>query len=119
LECAFEQAGSSLTLFADRLTQTTSGLAYPSSWFHEVQPIFIIILAPVFAGIWQKMGEPSHPAPASFFTRLLFAGFAFVGRQIASMLKPAAASCPLWLIVRLLFGKHRRTLLESSGLAVP
>src|SRR6266436_4194531 len=52
----FEQAGSSLTLFADRLTRITIlGWAYPSSWFQSVQPIFIIILAPVFAGIWQKM----------------------------------------------------------------
>ena len=65
----FEQSGSSLTLFADRLTQTTIlGWAYPSSWFQSVQPIFVILLAPVFAGIWQKMGVASRPVPASFFT---------------------------------------------------
>ena len=41
----YEQAGSSLTLFADRLTNTTIlGWAYPSSWFQSVPAIFVIIL---------------------------------------------------------------------------
>jgi POT family proton-dependent oligopeptide transporter len=36
----YEQAGSSLTLFADRLTNTTLlGWAYPSSWFQSVPAI--------------------------------------------------------------------------------
>src|SRR6267142_1748735 len=83
----FEQAGSSLTLFADRLTRTTIlGWAYPSSWFQSVQPIFIIILAPVFAGIWQKMGDRQPSSPGKFAFGLLFAGLAFVVVTVASML---------------------------------
>src|SRR5213078_5054247 len=74
----YEQAGSSLTLFADRLTQTTIfGWAYPSSWFQSVQPIFVILLAPVFAGLWQKMGDRQPSSPGKFFYGLLFAGLAF------------------------------------------
>ena len=96
----FEQAGSSLTLFADRLTQTTIfGWAYPSSWFQSVQPIFVIILAPVFAGIWQKMGERQPSSPGKFFYGLLFAGLAFVVVTIASMLTGGGRVSPLWLIV--------------------
>ncbi len=96
----FEQSGSSLTLFADRLTQTTIfGWAYPSSWFQSVQPIFVIILAPVFAGIWQKMGERQPSSPGKFFYGLLFAGLAFVVVTIASMLTGGGRVSPLWLIV--------------------
>jgi POT family proton-dependent oligopeptide transporter len=95
----FEQAGSSLTLFADRLTRTTIlGWAYPSSWFQSVQPIFIIILAPVFAGIWQKMGDRQPSSPGKFTFGLLFAGLAFVVVTIASMLTGGGRVSPLWLI---------------------
>jgi POT family proton-dependent oligopeptide transporter len=95
----FEQSGSSLTLFADRLTQTTIfGWAYPSSWFQSVQPIFVVILAPVFAGIWQKMGDRQPSSPGKFFYGLLFAGLAFVVVTIASMLTGGGRVSPLWLI---------------------
>jgi len=96
----FEQAGSSLTLFADRLTRITIlGWAYPSSWFQSVQPIFIIILAPIFAGIWQKMGDRQPSSPGKFTFGLLFAGLAFVVVTVASMLTGGGRVSPLWLIV--------------------
>ncbi|MCM3905810.1 MAG: peptide MFS transporter [Pyrinomonadaceae bacterium] len=96
----FEQAGSSLTLFADRLTSTTIlGWAYPSSWFQSVQPIFIIILAPVFAWLWQRMGHRQPSSPGKFTFGLLFAGLAFVVVTIASMFTGAGRVSPLWLIL--------------------
>jgi POT family proton-dependent oligopeptide transporter len=95
----FEQAGSSLTLFADRLTRTTIfGWAYPSSWFQSVQPIFIIILAPVFAWLWQRMGQSQPSSPGKFTFGLLFAGLAFVVVTIASMFTGGGRVSPLWLI---------------------
>jgi len=95
----FEQAGSSLTLFADRLTQTTIfGWQYPSSWFQSVQPIFVILLAPVFAGLWQKLGDRQPSSPGKFAFGLFFAGFAFVVVTIASMLTGGGRVSPLWLI---------------------
>ena len=95
----FEQAGSSLTLFADRLTRTTIfGWAYPSSWFQSVQPIFVIILAPIFAALWQMMGERQPSSPGKFTFGLLFAGLAFVVVTIASILTGGGRVSPLWLI---------------------
>ncbi len=96
----FEQAGSSLTLFADRLTNNSIfGKAFPSSWFQSVQPIFIIMLAPVFAFIWQRMGERQPSSPAKFAFGLLFAGVAFVIIAFASTLTGAGRVSPLWLVV--------------------
>ncbi|MBP6363603.1 MAG: peptide MFS transporter [Novosphingobium sp.] len=59
----FEQAGGSMSLFTDRYVDRG---AAPASLFQSINPIYIIILAPLFAGLWQWLGrkgkEPSAPA---------------------------------------------------------
>ena len=85
---AFEQAGSSLNLFAERATNRwILGWEFPAGWFQFVQPIFVVTLAPVFAWIWMALNrrrrEPSDPAKFSW--GLLFGGLAF------ALLIPAAA----------------------------
>jgi len=84
---SFEQAGSTLNLFADRFTDNrVFGIAFPSTWWQSVNSVFIILLAPVFAALWiglnRRRLEPSTPAKFSF--GLLFAGLGFL------LLVPAA-----------------------------
>ena len=59
----FEQAGGSMNLFTDRFVDR-SGV--PASIFQSINPIYIILLAPLFAALWQWLGrqgrEPSAPA---------------------------------------------------------
>ena len=59
----FEQAGGSMSLFTDRYVDRG---ATPASLFQSINPIYIILLAPLFAGLWQWLGrrgkEPSAPA---------------------------------------------------------
>jgi POT family proton-dependent oligopeptide transporter len=64
---AFEQAGSSLNLFAERYTRLSYvGFEFPAGWFQWVNSAFIIMLAPIFSVIWLKLAragkEPSSPA---------------------------------------------------------
>ena len=95
----YEQAGSSLTLFADRLTRTTFlGFAFPSSWFQSVPAIFVIIFAPIFGAIWQKLGNRQPSSPAKFTVGLLFAGLAFVVIAFAAMLTTNGRVSPMWLV---------------------
>src|SRR2546427_3479485 len=95
----YEQAGSSLTLFADRLTRTTVfGWQYPSSWFQSVPAVFVIILAPVFAALWQRLGRRQPSSPGKFTYGLLFAGLAFVLVTFASAPTGGGRVSPLWLI---------------------
>jgi POT family proton-dependent oligopeptide transporter len=95
----YEQAGSSLTLFADRLTRTTLlGWTYPSSWFQSVPAVFVIILAPVFGAIWQGMGSRQPSSPGKFTIGLFFAGIAFVVIAFASTLTGAGRVSPMWLV---------------------
>src|SRR5215217_8388131 len=71
----YEQAGSSLTLFADRLTRTTIlGWQYPSSWFQSVPAIFVIFFAPIIGAVWQLLGNRQPSSPGKFTIGLFFAG---------------------------------------------
>jgi POT family proton-dependent oligopeptide transporter len=59
----FEQAGGSMNLFTDRFVDRAG---VPASIFQSINPIYIIILAPLFATLWVSLGrkgkEPSAPA---------------------------------------------------------
>jgi proton-dependent oligopeptide transporter, POT family len=98
---AYEQAGSTLTLFADRYTRLSLfGFEFPSSWFQMVQPACVIMFAPIFAWLWLRLGSREPSSPAKFALGLVFAGLAFM------LLMPAAATAqstgirvsPWWLI---------------------
>ena len=75
---AYEQAGSTLNLFADRYTRLeVFGLHFPSSWFQSVQPIFVILLSPFFGWLWLRLGRSEPSVPAKFALGLLFMGLSF------------------------------------------
>lgn len=79
----FEQAGSSLTLFAQRLTdKVIFGLFIPASWFQSVNALFIVALAPVFAWAWPRLaGQKREPTSTMKFAvglYLLGVGFATI-----------------------------------------
>jgi|SRR5579871_4360764 len=96
---AFEQAGSSLNLFAERSTnRNVMGFEFPAAWFQFVQPLFVILLAPVFAWLWIALRRREPSSPAKFSLGLLFVGLSF------AILVPAAKAnasgalvSPWWL----------------------
>jgi POT family proton-dependent oligopeptide transporter len=76
---AYEQAGSSLNLFADVNTNRhILGYEFPAGWFQWVQPLFVLILAPFFAWLWIKLGKHEPSSPAKFSIALLFIGLSFL-----------------------------------------
>lgn len=96
----YEQAGSSLTLFADRLTRTTIlGWTYPSSWFQSVPAIFVIIFAPIIGAVWQNLGDRQPSSPGKFTIGLFFAGIAFAVISFASTLTGNGRVSPMWLVL--------------------
>ena len=100
---AYEQAGSTLTLFADRYTRTEIfGMSFPSSWFQSVQPVFVILLAPVFAWMWVRLGRHEPSVPAKLAIGVLFMGLAFLILVPAGSAAQSGAGVrvsPWWLIV--------------------
>jgi proton-dependent oligopeptide transporter, POT family len=75
----YEQAGSSLALIGDRNTRLELlGIGFPSSWLQSLQPIFVVLLAPVFAWMWLRLGPREPSVPTKFAFGLMFMGLAFV-----------------------------------------
>jgi POT family proton-dependent oligopeptide transporter len=99
---AYELAGSTLNLFADRNTnRMIFGWEMPASWLQAVQPIFVILLAPVMAWLWVRLGNREPSSPAKFALALLFAGLAFLLLVPAASLAQSGAGVrvsPLWLV---------------------
>lgn len=92
---AFEQAGSTLNLFAERSTRLTFGaLQLRASYFQSLNSLFLVVFAPVFAALWIKMGRREPSTTIKFSFGLLFVGLGF------AVLVPVAnghAVSPLWL----------------------
>ncbi|CAJ1001633.1 MAG: MFS transporter [Brevibacillus sp.] len=54
----FEQAGSSLTLYTDKFVdKQVFGYEVPTSWFQSLNPLFIVLLAPILSGLWVKLAS--------------------------------------------------------------
>jgi proton-dependent oligopeptide transporter, POT family len=116
---AFEQAGSSLSLFAERSTaRVIMGFEFPASWFQFVQPLFIIALAPVFAWLWMALRRREPSSPTKFALGLFFAGlgFAILVPAAAIAMKGVAVSY-WWLIFTYLFHTIGELCLSPVGLS--
>jgi POT family proton-dependent oligopeptide transporter len=99
----FEQAGSSLNLFAYELTdRTVSGFSVPAGWLQSINPLFIILLAPVFGVLWtwaaNRKANLSAPMKFALGLILLAAGF-FVIAWGAANAGPSNLASPAWLVV--------------------
>jgi POT family proton-dependent oligopeptide transporter len=115
----FEQAGSTLNLFADRNTRNTLfGYDFPSSWFQSVNSLFLIIFAPVMAWVWVRMAEKGNEpsAPTKFAWGLVLVGLGF-----AILIPPAQASgqlaSPMWLTATYFLHTIGELVLSPVGLS--
>jgi len=80
---AFEQAGSSLTLFAEKQVDRTIGdWTMPTTWFQSINPIVVVCFAPLMAMLWQFLGkkklEPFSPAKQAIGLMLLALGYVVI-----------------------------------------
>jgi POT family proton-dependent oligopeptide transporter len=95
----FEQTGSSITLFADELTDNRAfGHAFPSAWWQSVNSVWVILLAPVFAWAWIRLGPRQPSSPLKFTLGLLCVALSFVLMVPAAKLTAEGKVSPLWLV---------------------
>jgi proton-dependent oligopeptide transporter, POT family len=97
----FEQAGSSLNLFAERLTdRMVFGWEAPASWLQSVNPLFIIIFAPVVGSLWVWLRDKQPSIPVKFGGGLTLLGCGFlVLAWGATYAKNGNLVSPAWLVV--------------------
>jgi len=102
---AFEQAPTSLNLFARDFTdRQLGGFTIPATWFQSVNSLFIIIMAPVFAFIWSALakGGLDLSSPSKFSIGLFATGAAFLLMWVASNIIVGSGGTvkvsPWWLV---------------------
>ncbi|MET0245779.1 MAG: oligopeptide:H+ symporter, partial [Sphingomonas sp.] len=113
----FEQAGGSLNLYTDRFVDRAG---VPASLFQSINPIYIVLLGPIFAGLWVWLGkrglEPS--APAKFGLALAQVGLSFLVFVWGAQSVGAAALTPvLFVFLIYLFQTTGELCLSPVGLS--
>jgi POT family proton-dependent oligopeptide transporter len=119
----YEQAGSSLNLFAERYTDRTVGWLHfviPTGWFQSLNSAFIFIFAPFFAWAWIALAKrrlnPSAPAKFALGVMLMGSGF-LVMAAAASLIASGSKVLPYWLITTYLLHTFGELCLSPVGLS--
>jgi POT family proton-dependent oligopeptide transporter len=117
----FEQAGSSMNLFARDLTdRNVMGWEMPASWLQNVNPIFIVLFAPVFGWIWtwlaRRNANPSIPLKFVLGLAGLSAGFFVLAWGSANATEAGRVSMS-WLVVTYFLHTAGELCLSPVGLS--
>jgi len=117
----FEQAGSSLNLFAERYTaREMFGIVIPAEWFQSLNPLYILIFAPFFSALWINLGrrnlDPSIPLKFALGFLQLGLGFGFMWFA-ASLIQDGDQVLPTWLLLTYLFHTTGELCLSPIGLS--
>lgn len=120
-----EQGSTVLANFADQNTQLsmsklTNGLIdfqIPAAWAQSLNPIFIVVLAPVFANLWTRLGKHNPSTVHKFALGAIFAGLSYLVMMIPLM-SSTELTHPLWLALSFLFITVGELCISPVGLSV-
>ncbi|HNB99307.1 MAG TPA: oligopeptide:H+ symporter, partial [Leptospiraceae bacterium] len=121
---AFEQAGSSMNLFADRyMDRTLFGFEIPASLFQSLNAFLILVFAPIFAKLWSDLAdrrkEPNTPVKFSIAFLLVGLGFLFLvfgSKEIDSNTNIKVSM--VWLVFAYLFHTLGELCISPVGLSM-
>jgi proton-dependent oligopeptide transporter, POT family len=117
----YEQTGASFNLFAERYTDRhILGWDMPAGWLQAVDPLFVILFAPVFAGLWIALGKRGRDlgASAKFGVALILLGAGFMVMYLASQHVLAGRMVlPTWLVLTYLLHCFAELCLSPVGLS--
>lgn len=122
---AFEQAGASLTFFAEEQTDRSLGFSIgsfdkiPASWFQSLNSSFVFMFAPLFAWLWLRLGkyEPSAPTKMAIGLLLLAMGFLVIALGNKGVV-PGVKVSMFWLTSMYLFHTWGELALSPIGLSL-
>jgi proton-dependent oligopeptide transporter, POT family len=111
---------STLNIFAeDNTNRYIFGWEMPSTWLQSVNPILIIIFAPIFAALWTKMADRAPSTPIKFAIALLGIGLSFLVMIIPGIMADNGDQAAVyWLLGVYLIQTWAELLLSPTGLSV-
>ena len=119
----FEQAGSSMSLFADEFTNRTvvQGISWldpiPTGWLQNVNPLFIVILAPVVGALWVRLGARNPSVGLKFAMGLILLGVGFFVLAWGARYTNTSKVGMQWLVVTYFFHTVGELCLSPVGLS--
>lgn len=117
----FEQAGSSLSIFAEQYTdRMVDGFLVPATWFQSVNPWFIILLSPVFGYFWVALSKRklNPSAPFKFSIGMIQLGLGFLVMVFAARIAVASGKAgAIWLVITYLLHTTGELCLSPVGLS--
>ncbi|WP_297519312.1 peptide MFS transporter [uncultured Clostridium sp.] len=123
----FEQAGSSLTMFAEKLTnRSLFGNTVPVTFFQSINPIFVLLLSPIFAKIWftlanRRQGDLKIPTKMALGMITLGLGFlvmVFATMSIGGSQNPTIKASMWWLVITYFLNTVGELCLSPIGLSM-
>ena len=121
----FEQAGTSLNFFAAEATNLTPVLPFigpitlKASYFQAINPICVVLFAPLFAKLWIRLGSKDPTIPTKFGWGLFLQGIAFAIIAVAASLFQAHGPVSaLWLVFMYMFCTMGELCLSPVGLSM-
>lgn len=115
----YDQSGSTLTEFAQQFSNRDIGsFVVPVAWLQSINPIFIIIFAPIFAAVWTHLGNRAPSTPAKFAIALFGVGLSFLIMIPPAMAADSAQESAVWWLVGVyLVQTWSELLLSPNGLS--
>ncbi|AOM02286.1 MULTISPECIES: peptide MFS transporter [Cobetia] len=116
----FEQGGGLMALYAQDYTdRMLMGFEVPAAWFQSLNPLFIILLSPLLAGLWTRMNDREPSSPVKFAFGLIALGIGFVC-MIGAVLeqKSAGSASMMWLVGAFFFHTLGELCLSPVGLSM-
>jgi proton-dependent oligopeptide transporter, POT family len=110
---AFEQVGSSLNIFAAQRTdrrapEWLAGLVpageIPAPWFQAINPLFVLVLAPLMASLWQRLGPRAPSTQAKMALGLLLLGLAYGVMVLGAAASDRGVRVSPWYLITFYFG---------------
>lgn len=116
----YDQSGSTINEFVSAYTDTNVGaFTVPISWIQSINPVFIIIFAPIFAVLWTKLGSRAPSTPVKFAMAIFGVGLSFLIMVPAALQAEDGEKSALWWIVSVfLVQTWSELLLSPNGLSV-
>lgn len=118
----FEQAGGLMNIYTHDFTDRVIGsFEVPTTWFQSLNPVFIVVFAPVLAALWVRLGprEPTSPVKFGFGLALLGIGFLFmVGAAMQQGGDPTVKTSMMWLVAAYFFHTMGELCLSPIGLSM-
>jgi POT family proton-dependent oligopeptide transporter len=122
---AFEQAGSSMNVFAKTSTDRTlgglfDGDGFPASWYQSANPLAILIFAPILAWLWVRLDrQQKNPStPMKFAWGLYLLGIAFLAMVAAAFQAEDGLAAPYWLLITYVVYTWGELCLSPVGLSM-